>query len=70
MRLRPVIALVDEETIEQLQPAIDAAVWLITEIQPEMATLIASRGWTAEMVAWGRVLHDLAAQFEITVGPR
>lgn len=69
-RYYPVVVLLDDETIERLRPAVDAVAWVMSDLSPEMAALIATRGWTPEMVAWGRLLHDLAERFNITVEPR
>lgn len=60
MRLRPVIALVDDETMAKLRPIIDELSDAWATMTPTTTATMAANGWTPEMIAWGLVLGATA----------
>lgn len=60
-RLVPVVALVREDTLPVLQPTVDNVKALIRD-NPEMAELCAECGWSAEALALGQLLDQVATE--------
>lgn len=60
MRLQPIVVLVRPDDMEVLAPSIEAGVAWVNEKADMVADLLATRGWTPEMIVWSSIVHALA----------
>lgn len=71
MKLRPVIALVDDETWDRLRPLIDELRDRFAAADKNVAwerTMLLN-GWDGEMIAWGLVIAAASREDLEIVGP-
>lgn len=60
MRLEPVVILMRTEDVAAFMPTVTAAMERIETHADIIRDLLATRGWTTEMIAWSSVMHALA----------
>lgn len=71
--VKPLIILVDDATIAKFGPVIAELADDIdrsVEASPLASAVFARNGWTADMLAWGKFLADLAGNFSVELHTR
>ena len=64
MRLTPIVALVDDESMVLLSPLIEELIarWQTGDVDQKWQRTMVENGWTPEMIAWGLVIGAASKQ--------
>lgn len=71
--VKPLVILVDDATIAKFGPVIAELADDIdrsVERSPLASAVFARNGWTADMLAWGKFLADLAERYSVELRDR